>query len=192
MKKIIVIFLTITIITSACDVLNQFSEVKRFAECDFYISDVKIINLGGIDISEYTSAGDFGFTEMLMLGQKLLTGKLPAIISVNVTAVNNQGSKAAISGLQWQLFMKDEQYGSSELNKYVEVLPSQTTVFPLSVNIDFLKLAQSESLQSIIDLVLDIENEEKLQKLDLLLKVKPYYKSGNSIEEYPGYLNIRP
>ncbi len=192
MKKIAAILLSIIITTSSCDVLNQFSEVKRFAQCDFYISNVQIVNLGGIDVSKYNSTSDFGFTEMLMLGQQILTGELPSVISVDIKAINNQDSKAAISGLKWQLFMKDEHYGSGELNKYIEVLPLQSTVFPVVVNFDFLKLLQSESLQSIIDLVLDIENKEKLQKLDILLKVKPYYKTGNGINEYPGFLNIRP
>jgi hypothetical protein len=192
MKKITALLISIIFFTSSCDVLNQLGEVTRFAECEFTISDVQIINLGGIDISEYKTASDFGFTEMLILGQQLLKGELPSEISIKIKAVNNQTSKAAISGLQWQLLMKNEQYGSGKMNDYVEVLPSQSTVFPVVVNFDFLKLLQSESLQSIIDLALDIENKEKLKKLDILLKVKPYYKSGNSIKEYPGYLNIRP
>jgi hypothetical protein len=192
MKKVVILLLSIIISISSCDIINQFGEVKRFAECDFNISDVQIINLGGIDVSKYNTASDFGFTEMLILGQQLLKGELPSQISINIKAINNQTSKAAISGLQWQLLMKNEQYGSGKMNNYVEVLPSQSTVFPVVVNFDFLKLMQSESLQSIIDLVLDIENKEKLQKLDILLKVKPYYKNGDNIKEYPGYLSIRP
>ena len=192
MKKIVVLLVSITIFASSCDVLNQFGEVKRFAQCDFYISNVQIVNLGGIDVSKYNSSSDFGFTEMLMLGQQILTGKLPSVIYIDIKATNNQNSKAAISGLQWQLFMKDEQYGEGKIDDYIEVLPSQSTTFPVVVNFDFLKLLQSESLQSIIDLVVDIDNKDKLNKLDILLKVKPYYKTGKGINEYPGFLNIRP
>ena len=192
MKKIIVLLISITIFASSCDVLNQFGEVSRFAQCDFQISNVQIVNLGGVDISNYSSSSDIGFSEMFIIGQKLFSGKLQSTLSVDILATNNHTLKAAISGLDWQLYMQNEQYGEGKIVDYVEVLPSQSTIFTVIINFDFLKLLQSESLQSIIDLVMDIENKEKLQKLDILLKIKPYYKSGKSIKEYPTYLNIRP
>ena len=192
MKKIFIIFSFLIFFTSSCDVLEQLSEVKRFAECDFSINSVQIIKLGNIDVSKYKTASDFGFTEMLSLGQNLISNELPAVLSVDIKAVNNQSSKAAISGLQWQLLMKNEQYGSGKLNQYVEVLPGQSTSFPVHAEFDLLKLLTSENLQSIIDLVMDIENKEKLEKLDIMMKVKPFYSSGGNIHEYPGYLTIRP
>jgi hypothetical protein len=50
----------------------------------------------------------------------------------------------------------------------------------------------SEDLQSILDLILDIENREKLEKLDITIRIKPYFKSGTTVKEYPGYITIRP
>ncbi len=192
MKRILILFVFIVVSISSCDILNQVGEVKRFAQCDFQISIVQIVNLGGVDVSNYTSSSDFGFSDMLIIGQKLFSGKLQSKLSVDILATNNQTSKAAISALDWQLTMQNEKYGEGKIVDYIEVLPSQSTIFTVIVDFDFLKLIQSENLQSIIDLVMDIENKEKLNKLDILLKVKPYYKSGNSIKEYPGYLNIRP
>ena len=192
MKGIFALFSFLIIFSSSCDVLNQVGEVNRFAQCDFSINDVQIIKLGNIDVSKYKSASDFGFTEMLSLGQQLLLNDLPAVLLVDIKAVNNQSSKAAISGLQWQLFMKNEQYGEGKLNQYVEVLPGQSTIFPINAEFDLLSLLTYENLQSIIDLVMDSENKEKLEKLDIILKVKPFYKAGNDIKEYPGYLTIGP
>ena len=172
--------------------LEQINEAKQFAECDFMINNVQIIKLGKTDVTEYTRASDIGFTEMLLLGQQLLSGKFPARLSVEIKAINNQNSKAAISGLHWKLYMKDKEYGNGELDQYVEVLPRQSTDFNIIVDFDLLKLLASENLQSILDLVFDIENKEKLERLDIMLKVKPYYKAGDDIKEYPGYLTIRP
>jgi len=172
--------------------LEQMSEINRFAQCDFSVNSVQIVDLGGVNVKKYSSASDIDFMEMLSLGQQLITGELPATLTVDIKATNNQMSKASISGLEWQLFMKNENYGAGKLNRYVEVLPGSTTVFPVNVKFDLMKLLASENLQSIIDLVFDIENKEKLQKLDIMLKVKPYYKAGDKIKEYPGYLTIRP
>ncbi len=192
MKRLIALLSIVTILVSSCDVLEQMNEVKQFANCDFSVKRVKINRLGGFDFSKYNSVSDVGFTQMVSLGQQLMSGKLPANLTVEINAKNSNSSKAAISGLDWQLYLKDEQYGSGKLNKYVEVLPGQQTSFIVNVEFDLLKLLASENLQSILDLVTDMDNKEKLQKLDIMLKVKPYYRSGNNIREYPGYLTIRP
>ena len=192
MKKLIVLVSFLIITVTSCDVLNQMGEVTNFVNCNFSINKVAINRLGGVDFTKYKSVSDVGFTEMLSLGQQVIAGNLNASLYVDIRAKNNQSSKAAISGLDWQLFMKNEQYGTGKLNEYVEVLPGQSTEFTVNVNFDLLKLLKSENLQTILDLVMDMDNKEKLQKLDIMLKVKPYYKSGGSIREYPGYLTIRP
>ena len=192
MKKLIVLVSFLIITVTSCDVLNQMGEVTNFVNCNFSINKVAINRLGGVDFTKYKSVSDVGFTEMLSLGQQVIAGNLNASLYVDIRAKNNQSSKAAISGLDWQLFMKNEQYGTGKLNEYVEVLPGQSTDFTVNVNFDLLKLLKSENLQTILDLVMDMDNKEKLQKLDIMLKVKPYYKSGGSIREYPGYLTIRP
>jgi len=192
MKKLVILFLSITLITSSCDILEQMGEVATFVNCNFSVNKVRINKLGGFDFTKYNDVSDIGFTQMLSLGQQLIAGELPANLSVDIRAKNNQSAKASISGLDWQVFMKNEQYGSGKLNKYVEVLPGQSTDFTVNVNFDLLKLLTSENLQTILDLVMDMDNKEKLKKLDIMLKVKPYYKSGSSIREYPGFLTIRP
>ncbi len=192
MKKYLIFSILITVFLNSCEVLEQMNEVKRFASCKFSVNEVQIKKLGGFDISEYNSVKDISITETLSLGHQVMSGKLPATISVDIRATNNDMSKAAISGLDWQLYMKNERYGSGKLNRYVEVLPGRSTDFNVDVTFDLLKLVTSNDLQAILDLVMDIDNREKLQKLDIMLKVKPYYKSGDKVREYPGFLTIRP
>ncbi len=192
MKKLTILFFSIIIITTSCDVLEQMNEVKRFVNCNFKVNGVKINKLGGIDISKYNSVSDFNFTETISIGQKLASGNLSANLSVDIRATNNQSSKASISGLDWQVYMKNEKFGGGKLNKYVEVLPGKSSDFKVNVNFELMKLLKSENLQTILDLVMDMDNKEKLKKLDIMVKVKPYYKSGGSIREYPNYLTIRP
>ncbi len=192
MKKLIGLLLIVVAVTS-CDVLSQMGEVKRFAECNFSVQSTQIVSLGNVDVSEYKSASDFNLSDMMILGQNLLSGKLKAGMEVNILARNNNTtSKASVSGLSWQLFMKNEQYGSGELSEYVEVLPGQSTVFPVKVEFDLLKIIKSDNIQTVINLVTDMDNREELEKLDISLKIKPRYKTASGVKEYPGYLTIRP
>ena len=192
MKRIFAILLLLLILSPSCGILNQAKEAKQFAFCEFSIVEAKLMKLGNVDVSEYTSTKDVGLTDMLMLGQQFLSGKLSASLSADIQVVNNQATKAAISGLRWQLYMKSEEYGGGELVKYIEVLPGETKYFTVVTDFNLLKLLTSEDLQSILDLVLDIENREKLQKLDISIRVKPYFKSGTTVKEYPGFITIRP
>lgn len=179
------------VLPTSCSMFEQINEVKQFALCDFSINEIKIIKLGNTDVSEYQSIDDVNLSDILMFGQQLISGKLPASLSVDVQVVNNQNSKAAISGLRWQLYMKGEEYGSGELVQYLEVLPGQAIDFTVIADFNLMKLLASEDLQSVLDLALDIENREKFEKLEVTVKVKPYFKSGTTIKEYPGYINIR-
>lgn len=192
MKRLALFVSIILLSTTSCDVLQQMSEISSFAKCDFSINHVGVDKLGGIDVSSFSKDSDFEFTHVMYLGQQLLSGKLPAELVVGIEARNNQSKKAAISGFDWQIFMKNESYGQGSLNEYVEVMPGTSTDFKVKVNFDLVKLLHSEDIQSVIDLVLDIENREKLEKLDISVKIKPYYKSGGKIHEYPGFITIKP
>ncbi len=189
---IITLMVLLIVLTNSCGLVNQINEAKQFVFCDFSIVETKLIKLGNADVSEYRSANDVSLSDMLMLGQQFLSGKLPASLSTEIQVVNNQSTKAAISGLSWHLFMKEEEYGSGELVQYLEVLPGQAKDLTVVTEFNLMKMLTSEDLQSILDLVLDINSREKLDKLDISIKIKPYFKSGTTVKEYPGYITIRP
>ena len=191
MRKLLIIAGLIFTITS-CDVLNQMGEIKRFAECDFTISTVKVEKLGGINISNYNDPDDLNFSDMMILGQKLVSGSLEAKMKVTINALNKDVKKASISGVEWQLFMKDIQYSNGRIEEYVEVLPGTSTDFNVDVSFDMLKVLKSEKLGTILSMVLDGNNSHNLQELELAVKVKPYYTSNGKLHEYPGFITIRP
>ena len=153
MKKLFLVSLSIIVGIASCDVLNQMGEVKRFAECRFEINSVKINKLGDVNLEKYQSAKDLNFMEAMALGQKILSGNLHAHMDVNITASNNESKKAAISGVEWQLFMKNEKYGEGALNEHIEVLPGSSASFDVDVTFDLLKLISSEELSTILDIV---------------------------------------
>ena len=177
---------------TSCDVLNQMGEVKRFAECEFSIASVKVDNMGGVDISNYSETSDLNISDMMILGQKLISGSLEAKMQVEISAHNNNAKKAAISGVEWQLFMKDVQYSNGRIDEYVEVLPGQSTDFNVDVSFNILKVLKSEKIGTILNMVMDGNNSNNLRELEIAIKVKPFYNSNGQLHEYPGFITIRP
>ncbi len=193
MKRILFMaFISGALLFTSCDVLQQAGDVVMFAQCDFSVDRVGMEKVGGISIKNIHRAEDLNPMELVGLTQQVLSGSLPVTLDVAIKATNNQSAKAGISGLDWELYMKDTRYGGGKLNSAVEVLPGQSTIFPVSVNFDLLKLVNNDNLQQILDLVFNINDKEKLKQLDLKLQLKPYYKVGSEVQEYPGYITVRP
>ncbi len=190
-KLWILLVAMISLITS-CEVLEQVGQMQRFAECNFSIANVSVNSIAGIDLSKIHSESDLDMGKMLMLGQALAQGNLPADLTVTLKADNPNTKTAAISGLDWEVLMKDVSYGSGKLNQRVEVAPDSSATFPLRINFDLLKVITSQSLNDLVAFVLDSKNKEKLKKLDVKAKIRPWYQRGSEVKPAPAFITIRP
>ena len=191
-NKILFILLIGLFSINSCDVLQQASDVVQFVQCDFSIDHVKVEKIGGVSLANIKKPEDLGVINMMSLTQQVLAGSLSTTLNVGIKATNNQSLKAGISGLDWELYMKENKYGAGMINESVEILPYNSTIFPVTVEFDLLKLVTSDNIQQILDLVFDIDNKDKLNQLDLQLRLKPFYKVGSQVQEYPGFITIRP
>lgn len=193
MKNVLLMMLIIGMIAiTGCDALQQVSDAATFVQCDFSVDNVKINEIGGVSLANIKKPDDLGMLNIMSLTQQVLAGNLPTKLNVGIKASNNQQMKAGISGLAWELYMKGQKYGAGRVNEAVEIQPGASTVFPVSVEFDILEIVTSNNIQQILDIVFDVENKDKLNELELQLRLKPSYKVGNQVQEYPGYITIRP
>ena len=193
MKKIFLITLISGMIAlNGCDALQQVGDAATFVQCDFSVANVKVDKIGGVSLANIKKPDDLGMMNMMSLGQQLMNGSLPTTLNVGIKATNNQQMKAGISGLAWELYMKDQKYGAGMISDAVEIQPNASTVFPVSVEFDILNIVTSNNIQQILDIVFDADNKDKLKELDIQLRLKPSYRVGNQVQEYPGYITVRP
>ncbi len=176
---------------NSCDILEQMSEAERFAQCTFSISNAQLVNIAGVDITKIKSQDDIDIGEMITIGGAIAKGELPATLTVNIQAYNPDTKNAAISGLDWEVFMKDTKYAGGKIDKRIDVLAGQSTMFPLNVHFDLLKILSSNSLNDILAFISD-GSKENLKKLDIKAKIKPWYKVGGQIKTAPATITIRP
>ena len=191
--KLLTLALIITLIfTQSCGLLNQAGEYERFVNANFSLLEIEVQEIGGVDLSEITEAEGMDAGEMLSLVGRMFNGNMPAKLNAIVEVENTAGEKAAISGLEWRLLMKGKEYANGIVDQEVEVDAYSKKEFPVKAEIDFLAVLQSESLPQILKVVFNINDQEEINKLDIELKIKPYYKSGSKIKEYPAYITVRP
>lgn len=193
MRNVLIIALFAGLLTlGSCDALQQVSDTATFVQCDFSVADVKVDKIGGVSLANIKKPDDVGMLNMMSLAQQAMGGSLPTTLSVGIKATNNQSRVAGISGLAWELYMKDQEYGAGMINEAVTISPNSSTVFPVSVEFDILNIVTSSNIQQILDIVFNVDNQDKLNELDLELQLKPYYRVGSQVQEYPGVITIRP
>jgi len=185
-----IFFLCAIMLFSSCSVLEQAQNIQRFIECEFTLDNIHVVEIGGIKVSSLKSPDDIGFLGMMSLTNQLINGSLPARISIELKASNNNSSMASIAGMEWKILMKEEDFLAGEINDYIEVQPNSSTVFPVHVDLDILQLFQSETLPQLLNFVFSDNKAEELKKMSVGIQIKPYYRVGSVIQKYPGYLNI--
>lgn len=170
--------------------MEQAQNAQRFAECEFTLDNIHVVDIGGIQVSTLNSPDDIGFLSMMSLTNQLINGSLPARITIDLKAANHNSLVASIAGMEWKILMKEEDFLSGEINDLIEVEPFSSTVFPVHIDLDILQLFQSETLPQILNFIFSDNKTEELKNMGVGIQIKPYYKVGSVIQKYPGYLNI--
>lgn len=185
------IFLSIGFFSS-CGFFKQSGELNRFVNSEFSVYSVRFEEINGIDLSDVKKISDLGMVRMLAIGQQALSGKLPAKLVVVVTAQNNSQNIAAISGLEYSIFLENELYAEGSVNESVRIEPNSSVNFPVSMNVDLIKLLNSSSINQLLDIALGKQQQQKLSEMGIKIQLKPFYYSGSVLKKYPGFITIRP
>lgn len=193
MKHIVIVLLALVLVfANSCTLLNQAGEYARFVSSNFSIEEVKILEIGGVDVTKTNSKSDLNAGEMLTLAGRAFSGEMPTKLKVYIEVENTSNEIAAISGLEWKILMKGVEYANGIVDDRVELAPYATKVFQLKADVDLLKVLRSESLFNILKVVFNPDDQEQMKELGLELKIKPYYKSGLELKKYPGYISLKP
>lgn len=192
MKRLTFVLIILLLFGQSCGLLNQAGEYERFVNGNFSLLELEVQEIGGINLSEVSDADGMDAGEMLTLVGRMFNGNMPAKLEAIVEVENTAGEMAAISGLEWRLLMKGNEYANGIVDQEVEVEAYSKKAFPVKAEFDFMSVLQSESLPQILTVVFNMNDAEEVKKLDIELKIKPYYKSGSKIKEYPGFITIRP
>ncbi len=183
-------FLTLTL--GSCSLFKQAKAYERFVHSRFSIRDVKVLSVSGIDVSKMNKYADLDFGQLISLGIQLVKGSLPSVMEITVEGHNTSSEEAAISGMDWLLIMKTDTLARGVINKPITIPPGEYLDFPVKVNFNLSHLIKSGSLEQIMNVVLGNGSREEFQKLGIVFKFKPWYRSGRKVKKSPVYLSIHP
>lgn len=186
------LLLLLTLTFSSCSLFHQAKEYNQFIHSRFFIRDIKVLSVSGIDVSQMKQYSDLNFGQLLSLGIQLVKGNLPTVMEITVEGHNNSSSKAAISGMDWLLVMQSDTLAKGVINNPIIIQPEKSTNFPVKVNFNLSRLIKSGSLEQIMDAALGNNSKQKLEELGIVFKFKPWYSTGNKIKKSPVYFSVHP
>ncbi len=192
-SKVFVLVLFFLMLTfSSCSLFKQAKEYDRFVNSRFSVLDVRVLSIAGIDVSQIKKTSDLDFEQMITLGFRFVKGDMPSVMEVFVKGRNPFSGQAAISGMDWLLQMKSDTLASGTINKGITIPAGETTLFPVKVNLNISRLLKSGSLKQIIQAMLGDTGKEEYERLGLVFKIRPWYRSGSKIKKSPVYISIYP
>lgn len=161
MKKILIVGLISILFLSSCSIYKTIINVSRLK---YKLDSVSDFNLNGIKIDKKSKLSDFSPAEMLKLTSVFTSGKLPVTFNLNIEAKNpNDGTGGyattdiTIKSFNWDLYLNNKKTFSGNIDKTVNVPGvGTTTMIPLKVEFDLIKIAENGSLNDIIKLALTL------------------------------------
>lgn len=166
--------------------------MKRFVECNFAVYQVEVQEIDGINVAGFQKVSDLGWLNILAIGQKALSGSLPAKLKFDIIVQNHSEKEAGIAGMDYKLYLDEELITEGSLKEALKVGAKSVTRFPVLVDVDLVKLLKSNSSDKLLALAFGSDPQKTLEELNSRIELKPYYISGSELKKYPGHINIRP
>ncbi len=187
----IILATSLLFLISSCSVIKQSRQLKTFSECTFAVKYVKITDIAGVDVSNVKAVNDLPLNDYLKLAGKAFSKNIPSKTVVTINAFNTADNSAAINGLDWELYIKNDLYSKGVVNKPVTVEPGQSKDFDVLAQINLHEILHSKSLPQLLTLILEKNEALTLSDFNAVLAIKPWYVSKKSVKKYPGFIRIK-
>lgn len=181
-KKLILVSLVLFLFNSCA----QIKHLQNLSKCEFRLNSIELQSLDNTDISKVKSVSDLNVITVAKLGNSLLSGRLPLTYTANVEAKNPNTQKAAMNKFDLIVLLNNVELVQTSVNKYVEILPKQQAMIPITLTSDIAHILKGENINRVLSVLFPKDDSQSV----LTFKIKPSIKVGPSSISYPGYITL--
>ncbi len=186
-RKLLISVFTLLLVFSSCKELQQLANM---AKCEFKLKSVENIQLAGLNIQNISNVSQFGVADLAKLTTAFLTNEFPLNFKLNMDVNNPNPTAAALTALDWILFIDDIQMTNGILNQKFTVPANGNTTIPMLLNFDLKKVLSGKSKDALINFALNLAGQNG-KPTRLMLKAKPTVNVGGIALQYPSYLSVK-
>lgn len=178
------------ILLSSCGVVQQVQQAKRFAKCEFRMTTIQQLELGGVNIQRVRSLKDLSLTKAARLTAALTEKTLPLTFDLNVESSNPNAETAALNKLEWRLFIDEKEMMAGEMPNRIEIPAHASAEFPIAISVDLKKVLSGEKKDAVLTLAFNLVGEGD-RPSNILLQIKPTIVVAGVAMDYPGYFDVK-
>jgi hypothetical protein len=176
------------VFTGCAEVMDQLNKMANFTKCQFRLVSVDKTTLAGVPI-QGAQRSDISVLNMAKLTAAFASGKLPLNFTLNLEAKNPNDSAAGMNKMAWIAYLDDSELTNGMLEKAVDIPANGVGDIPLVVGLDLKDLMTGKTLNSMINLALNVAGEGT-NPSKLTMKVKPSIQVGGQELAYPDYVTV--
>ena len=142
-------------------------------------------------MDDIQSLDELNFIQLSRITSDVLTGDVPLGFTVNLMAVNPNPTPASLHKMEYIAFIDDLQIATGTLTERIEIAASGgTAVIPLGVTANLMDVFKTESLQVLINFVLNLMGSGD-QPTRISLKIKPTISIAGKDISSPVYITVK-
>ena len=176
----------------SCSIVNQGKEFQNLFKCKYSVQDIRILSVGGVDVSKLEKGDDLPSDVYFTLLKKIFTQDITSEFEFDLEVYNPTDKPAGSQGMEWKMLIKDEQFSEGSLDTTFFVEPKKRNSFKVKTDLNLFKLFSNISINELMTVLSDNDWKKVWERSDLEIKLKPWYKTGSKVKKYPGYITFKP
>ena len=181
---------TMLIGLSSCDLLQQTAELQRLSQCNFEVSGVSDIRLAGLDLGSGMKRNDLNAAQILQLTNAVFNKNLPLRFNVLVKVDNPNNGTAALSRMDYTVFLDGIELLSSSFDQRHEIGPGSSSIVPVPIGVELFQIMSGQSAEAVSNLAFKLTGGDS-KPAELEMRIEPFINIANKQVPYPNTLNIK-
>lgn len=185
-KRILALFLLVTVLVS-CDSLQKgLSSTYNMINCEYSYKSISGMTVSGINLSNGLSLTSIPKVTSILSGSAT---SIPLNFTLNLNVKNPNQSEAMLHGLQYILSIDDVQFTTGSINQSLNIAAGQTQTLPLTIGVDLASLMKNNSKSAVTEIAKNFLGIGS-KKSNVSLQLKPSFMIGNTPIASPVYIPV--
>jgi hypothetical protein len=184
--KTLKLFIPLLLLFSLLISCKQLQELQNLTKCEFRLNNIQILSIDNVDVSKVKSINNIDVLTVAKLSKIILSSNIPISYIANIEVKNPNSQKASLNKFALQIIFNETEIVQTEINKYVEVMPNQSTLIPVNMTSNIAQIVKGENINSILGLLFPGNDNPAV----FTIKLKPSILVGPITIDYPGYITL--
>ena len=185
------LLLSISIFSLLFSGCKSMKDNARFAKCEFKISGINRLSIGGVEMLNKKTIRDFTTNEGLKLAYQVKQRKLITDLTLRLQVRNPNNEPAQLRGVHYVLVIDGKEIINTELSSTVSVAARGASSFTLNSRFDLIKAAENTGYDTLLKLALGL-SEGKNQPVNFDLYFRPKVYINDKKVKYKDFIKLSP